>query len=370
MKIKSSTRPITLAAVLLTGGICAPAADKTTPLPKDLPPYGESKPLEPKDIQKFELANGLEVWIIPERGFPKVAAALAVHGGYSADPKDRPGMADLLAATVLEGTKTDTAKQVAEAAQSLGGDLTADASADGIVISTAILAEGFPKAVQLLADISENATFSPAEVKLAASNLQSGIQAQEALPAFLARRALYKAVFGDHPYATIAPTRESLAATTDTDLKREYARRFRPDQSLFVVVGDVDAVRAKTAIEAAFDSWKAPATPPVPATPAPEPSRNTAVVYVPRPGSVQTSLYLGTFLPNPASSDYHAAVLANAVYGGTFGSRLVSNIREDKGYTYSPGARVTNFEKVGFWLPVPTCATKSLVPPSTRFVTS
>src|SRR4051812_29875510 len=177
MKIQSSTRPITLVAILLTGSLCAAAAEKTTPLPKDLPPYGESKPLEPKEIQKSELANGLEIWIIPEKGFPKVAAALSVRGGHSADPKDRPGMADLLAATVLEGTKTHTAKQVAETAQSLGGDLTADASADGIVISTAVLAEGFPKAVQLLADISQNATFPAAEVRLAASNLQSGIQA-------------------------------------------------------------------------------------------------------------------------------------------------------------------------------------------------
>src|SRR3954454_1107899 len=235
MKIQSSTRPITLVAILLTGSLCAAAAEKTRPLPEDLPPYGESKPLEPKELHTSRLANGLEVWIIPEKGFPKVAAALAVHGGYSADPKDRRGMADLLAATVLDGTKTHSAKEVAETAQSLGGDLTANASPDGIVISTAILAEGFPRAVQLLADISENATFPPAEVKLAASNLQSGIQAQEASPVFLARRALYKAVFGDHPYATIAPTRESLVATTDADLKREYARRFRPDQGLFVV---------------------------------------------------------------------------------------------------------------------------------------
>ena len=335
------------AALILAAGGLALGAEKSAPLPKDLPPYGEAKPLAPKDLEKFKLPNGLEVWVIPEKGFPKVAMALAVHGGYSADAKDRPGFADLLAATVAEGTKTHSAKQIAEAIQSLGGDLQEDATADAIVISTAVLAEGFPKAVQLLADIGQNASFPAAEVKLAAENLRSTIEGQEASPDFLARRALYQAAFGDHPYATIAPTKDSLAASSDADLKREYARRFRPDQALFVVVGDVSEAGAKSAITAAFGSWQNPATEPVPATPEPAPSRTTAVVYVPRAGSVQTSLYLGAFMPSPTAPDYHAALLANAIYGGTFGSRLVLNIREDKGYTYSPFSRISSFEKVG-----------------------
>ena len=330
--------------IFLTSGI---AAEKQTALPKELPPYGPLRPLMAKNITTSQLGNGLQVWLVPERGFPKTAFALAVRGGLAADPKDRPGIADLLAAAVTEGTKTRTAKQLASEIQAAGGDLEADATADSILLSASVLADSATKTMALLADVAQNAVFADAEVEIAKKNLSSSLEAEEAEPSFLAKRALYRALFPGHPYGVVSPTKESLAGTTAADLKREYARRFRPDQALLIVVGDFDESRALSEIRSAFGSWRAPSEPAVKPVVQPGSSRTAEVLYVPRPNSVQTTIYLGTLTPSPSSSDYYAAKIANAIYGGMFGSRLINNIREDKGYTYSPGANISNYHETG-----------------------
>lgn len=345
--MKANLLSVASIAALAIASSTASAADKQPTLPKDLPAYGPLKPLQAKDIRQIKLDNGLQVWIVPEKGFPKVAFVLAVHGGYAADPSDRPGMADLLASTTTEGTKTRSAKQIAAEMQAAGGDLGADATADAIFVSTSVLAENAGTAIAVLSDVARNAAFADREVEIAKNNLTSSLQAEEAQPSFLARRALYRALFPDHPYAVTAPTKESLAGTSAADLRREYARRFRPDQSLLVVTGDVDEHRAASDIRTAFASWTAPSQPQVGTVPEPSPSRSQAVLYVPRPNSVQTTLYLGTLTPHPAAPDYYAANVADAIYGGMFGSRLIANIREDKGYTYSPGARISSYRETG-----------------------
>jgi zinc protease len=339
---------IPVTAVLLAAFACnGLAADKQPVLPKDLPPYGPLKPLTAKDIKATKLDNGLQVWLIPEQGFPKAAFALAVRGGFAADPQGQPGLADLLAATVTEGTRTRTAKQLASEIQAAGGDLGADATADSILLSAGVLADSATKAITLLADVAQNAAFSNEEVEIAKKNLASSLEAEEAQPGFLAKRALYRALFPGHPYGVISPTKESLASTAAADLKREYGRRFRPDSALLVAVGDFDENQTLSAIRSAFAPWRSPSQPAVKPVPQPNGSRTTEVLYVPRPNSVQTTLYVGALAPSPASPDYYAARVANAIYGGMFGSRLINNIREDKGYTYSPGANISPYRETG-----------------------
>jgi zinc protease len=341
------TRRFRAAVVALT--LCWPAlaADKQQPLPKDLPPYGPTKPLAAPHVTVVKLDNGLTVWLVPEAGFPKVAVTLAVRGGYTADPKDRPGFADLIAATVTQGTRNRSAKQVAEDLAAAGGDLDGNASPDSILIETSVLSSKVDAALEILADVAQQATFAEQEVATAKNNLSSELLANEAEAGFLARRALYRALFGQHPYAIIAPTEETIAKTTAADLRTDFAGRFRPDRTLLVAVGDFSEQSLTATIRARFAGWKptADAAPINEAKPAPMVSK--AIVYVPRPNSVQTALYLGVLSPSRSAPDYAAARIGNAIYGGMFGSRLISNIREDKGYTYSPGARIALNRETG-----------------------
>jgi predicted Zn-dependent peptidase len=265
----------------------------------------------------------------------------------SADPKDRAGIAEFLAATIDQGTKTRSAKQIAEQVQVTGGDLSVDASVDGLAISTSVLAEKTEQALALLADVAQNATFPDAEVEIARGNLKSSLARREADPGFLARRALAKAVYGDHPYSVVAPTQGSIARTSAADLRREYARRFRPDNALLVVVGDFDSARLVASAQNVFAKWANPAEPPVPELTKPSQNLSRTVLMVPRAGSVQTTFMVGAIGPIQSESDYPAARVANAIYGGMFGSRLTRNIREDKGYTYSPFAWLGNGRYAG-----------------------
>jgi zinc protease len=322
-------------------------ADEKPRLPKDLPAYGETKPYKTPEVKQFTLDNGMTVWLAPSAGFPKVAFTLAVRGGYTADPKDRPGLADLIGATVTQGTAGRNARQLAEDIAAAGGDLSANATSDSIMIECSVLSTKSAAALKLLADVTGNAAFADAEVEIAKSNLTSSLEANEADPGFLARRALYRALFGQHPYSVMASTRESLAQTSAADLRREYARRFRPERTLLVAAGDFTVETLTPAIRAGFGSWKASGDAAPIDQEKPKPTVSKAVVYVPRANSVQTSLYLGTLGPDRKDADYAAARVAMAIFGGMFGSRLVTNIREDKGYTYSPGARLTPKSEAG-----------------------
>jgi predicted Zn-dependent peptidase len=253
----------------------------------------------------------------------------------------------LLAAALPEGTQKANAKQIAEAVQDCGGDLDARASADGISLETSVLAEKADAALSIFADVAEHAAFADEEVKIVKQNAASELQANEAEPAFLARRALYHAVFGSHPYRTIAANKETIQQTTAGELQAEFTRRFRPDRAVLVAVGDFDPKQLAAAIGKNFENWKAPATGDENAVEIPAASVTKTVVYVPRPDSVQTTLYAGALAPNLAAADHAAVDVANALFGGMFGSRLIKNIREDKGYTYSPYSYLASYAAAG-----------------------
>ena len=194
----------------------APAVgtEKETPLPKGLPPYGQLKPFPAPQTTSEKLANGLTLWLVPRPGFPKVSYALAVRGGLAADPQDRPGLAQLLTATIDQGTATRSARQIAEELQAAGGDLSANAGSESIVITTSVLAWNAKAGLAILADIARNATFPESEVELAKSNAADHLQEQESDPSFLAERALARVLFAQHPYGVTSLTQDSIAKTT------------------------------------------------------------------------------------------------------------------------------------------------------------
>ena len=205
------------------------AAQKEVPLPKDLPPYAAEQPLRAPAVQSSKLANGLTVWLVSQRGLPKVAFAVAVRGGF--DPADRPGITELLTKTIDQGTTSRTAKQISQELQAAGGDLSAESSKDFMQVSTAVLSSKVNVGLTILSDILQNASFPDAEVALAKRNLADSLRERESQPSFLAARVMGKVLFGEHPYHVTAPTQESIAASTATDLRNTYALRVRPDDA-------------------------------------------------------------------------------------------------------------------------------------------
>ncbi len=329
--------------------ICTQAAwgQKEVPLPKDLPAYGPETPLKAPNVNVSKLENGLTVWLVSEPGFPKISLCLAARGGFAADPADRPGISSLITRTIDQGTASRSARQVAQELQSAGGDLNANATKDSLRVSTSFLSAKRDIGLDVFADVVKAASFPDAEVALAKRNALTELKQQESQPSFLAARAMAKVLFGDTPYHVTSATEASINASTSADLRKVFANRFRPDQAVLVAVGDFESGPMLEAIHKRFDDWKAPASAPsqTPAMPSSSPAHT--IFIVPRAGSVQTTIELGTFGPLRTDADYEAALVANAIYGGTFGSRLTQNIREDKGYTYSPGARLQTYRAAG-----------------------
>jgi zinc protease len=334
---------------LLAAAVCAllptTALAKDVVMPKDLPAYGADKPLPVPQIDKKTLANGLEVWVLPRDGVPRVDYVLAVRGaGYAAD--SAPGFAAMLAGLLAEGTAQHDSKAIAEAAQGYGGSLGAQASSDGITVYGNALASNAEGMLQLLAEVSRSPAFPDSEVKLAQANALQGLMAAEAQPGFKAERALAQAVYGDHPYGHTQPTEEAIKAATPTQFRSAHAARFRPDHALLVVTGKIEPAQAFELAQAAFGDWKN-AGEPVAETPAAAASTTPKCVLVQRPGSVQSAVRLGRPAIAATDSDYIPLQLANAVVGGGFSSRLMQNLREDKGYTYGARSSVSALREGG-----------------------
>jgi zinc protease len=316
-------------------------------MPKDLPSYGADRPIPIPQVTEKTLPNGLVVWIVPRPGFPKTVAALTSRGGTAADPKGMDGLANVLADAVKEGTATRTSRQIAEELQAIGGEIETFASEDAVTVGVEGLASGTAKILNVVADVVRNASFPANEVDLVKTNNLQALQASEAAPEYPVRKAFAATVFGDHPYRVVYPAEEAIQKVTPDLLKKEYARRFRPDRSLLVVVGAVDAAAAGRIVEKEFGAWKAAAGESVPATPQTPPAGGRRILVVDRPGAVQSEIRVGRPSVKATDADYYPLLVANAIFGGAFTSRLTENIREDKGYTYSPGSTAQTYEQGG-----------------------
>ncbi|HVK51454.1 MAG TPA: pitrilysin family protein [Pseudoxanthomonas sp.] len=335
MTIHKSLIAFAVSALLATA---AQAAEPV--LPKDLPPYAPDKPLPVPQIEKKTLANGLEVWVVPRSGIPRVDYVLAVrNAGLAADRADASGYASLLAGLLTEGTDKRDSRAVAETAQGYGGSISAAASNDGISVYADALASHADGMLGLLAEVVRSPSFPENEVKLAQANAAQQLKASEAQPSFRANRAMLAALYGDHPYARTALSEGGIAALASSSLRSEHARRFHPDRSLLVITGKVTPAQGFAMAEKAFADWKA-SGPDAADTPAAPRQATPRFVLLQREGSVQSTVRIGRPALAATDADYLPLQLTRILLGGGFSSRVNLNLREEKGYTYGAGVRL------------------------------
>ncbi|UOD30350.1 insulinase family protein [Massilia violaceinigra] len=320
----------------------AAAATTSAPAASKLPPYGKDKPIPAPKIVKKTLANGLQVWVVPRQGLPRVDYVLAVRGaGLAADDRKLPGFANLMAGLLNEGSTRRDSRAIAETAQGLGGEVGAGASHDGVVVSANALTSNAGPMLDLLAEVARMPAFPPQEVELGKGNALEGLKVSETSPGFRAERALNKVVFGEHPYGNTSPSVESISAVTPELLRAEHGKRFRPDRSLLVITGRIDEAEALKLATAAFGDWKAEGAA-LPETPGASLAAKPVRIILQRDGSVQSTMRLGSPGMAASASDFVPLRLTSTILGGGFSSRVNLNLREEKGYTYgaSAGARI------------------------------
>jgi len=326
----------------VAAAFAAPAFAAEPATPAGMPAYGKDKPLPSPQITRKTLANGLQIWVVPRNGPPRVDMVLAVRGaGLGADDATHPGFASMLAGLLNEGSAKRDSRAIAEAAQGLGGSVGAGATSDGVYIIANSLASQASPMMQLLAEVARTPSFPSREVALAKANALQSLRMAETQPGYRAERALNAALYGSHPYGHTTPTAEAIGSVTEALLRSEHAKRFRPDHALLVIAGRIKDADALKLAEQAFGDWKANG--PAPAELAKvEPPPKPAHLLLERANSVQSTIRVGGPALPATGPDQVPLRLASTILGGGSSGRLFLKLREEKGYTYGAyaGARL------------------------------
>jgi len=315
---------------------------------QDRPAVGPEKPFQLAPRVERTLPNGLRVIVTKQTVVPKVTVTLTVLSGFSSDPADLTGLAALTADAVQEGTRSRTSKEIRRDVFGMGGSLTAAVSQDYSSLTARGLSEFAPKLIELVADVAMNPTLPADEIAILKQQRLQGVEQNKSSPQFLSNRTFRAALFGGHPYARTSETEATLKAIDRAKIEAFHRDHFRPNNAFVLIVGAVEPDAAIGAVEKAFGGW-ARGDVPKPAYPAPPSITGRKVYFVQRPNSIQSSISVGNMAIKRSDPRWYELTLANTVFGGAFNSRIVRNIREEKGYTYSPGSSLTGFADAGFY---------------------
>ena len=333
--------------VLVTTLILGPVALAQEKAKQTPPEGGTPKNFTLPAKQQYQLENGLKVTLVPYGAIPKVTVSARVMAGNLNDGEDT-WLADLTADLMEEGTVGRSAEQVAREAAEMGGNVSIAAGAEQTSITGDALAEFAPDMVALLADVTISPALPPDQLdrlkRDALRNVELGLND----PDTMGQIAFNKALYGDHPYGRLFPTPEQLNSYTGEKIRLFYENNFGAQRTHIFVAGMFDEAAVKAAIEKGFGDWK---TGPAPLSMPPKPAEGRQYVeMIDRTNASQSNVFLGLPTIDPSQPDYIALLAANRMLGGSFASRITSNIREDKGYTYSPYSSVSVRRQDGRWV--------------------
>ena len=340
--METTIKKLGLLAIAVTIlGIAPAVAQKQTP-PEGGPPKAFTVPAN----ETYTLPNGMKVTLVPYGIIPKTAISLAVDAGEINEGTSRVGVASLTTDLMKEGTDRLSAQQVAEAAARMGSTLEVHASKDQTKLGIDVLQEFAPDAVKLLADVAQHPRLPQSEIDRLKNDALRQIALQNSQPQTIALVRFRKILYGDHPYAIVVPTEADIKKLTLQDVKDFYAGNFGAQRAHLYVAGKFDASAVKKAISESFADWsKGPAR--MENVPVLKPQR--LMDLTDRPGAPQSTLIVGLPVPPATSPDTVSLLVTNALLGGSFNSRITANIREQKGYTYSPRSEISRRYHDGYW---------------------
>ena len=326
------------------------AQDPAAAAPKEAPP----PPRPPPDFRlpgtrAFTLDNGLAVTLVEMGQLPKATVALVFRAGTGDDPAGKTGLSSFLGALLTEGTTTRSAAEIAAAAARWGGAIETNVTPDETVVGGTVLSEFAPDLVALVADVAMNPAFPSREVERVRQDTLRSITIARTQPQVLAQERFLATLYPDHPYGRLLPTPEIVRGYEVEDARAFHRASYGARRAHLYVVGRFDRAATEARIRAALSGL--PPGAPREATP-PTPTSRRRVELVARTGAVQSSLYLGLPVLDPRHPDYLRLAVTNTLLGGYFSSRVTANIREAKGYTYSPYSLVSVRAGTGYWAQV------------------
>ena len=297
----------------------------------------ESAPAQVLGVRE-KLANDLVLLYAEATELPLVTVQLLIRAGTLVEPPTKAGLANLTAQLLLSGTKTRTAAQIAQELDFLGAKLGASGGDDYTTVSLTVLKKDLAAGLNLLKDVLLNPVFAPAEVQRKVAQIKASLKSDEDEPGVVASRTFARELFGPFPYGRpVRGTPEGLSAVTQKDLVDFHRSYYRPNNAILVVGGDLSRAEAGDWVRRTFGPW--PAAPLEPPKLPSIPPLNERKVIIVNKDITQANIMLGNLGIARHNPDFYACQVMNYILGGGgFASRLLDNIRVNKGLAYSVGS--------------------------------
>ena len=301
------------------------------------PDTGTPPELKLPKLQRATLKNGLKVILAERHEVPLVSFWLNVDAGYAADQFASPGTASMTAALLNGGTKTRTALQISDEQALLGAQLNASSNLDLSIVQLSALKSKLDPSLDLFADIILNPVFPESDFKRQQKQQIAAIQREQVTPVQMGLRVFPGLLYGPgHAYGnplTGSGTPASIDKMTREDLVKFHETWFKPNHATLVITGDITLSEVTPKLEKLFANWKPGQTPEKNVKNVPMPAKS--VVYMlDKPGALQSIIFVGGIAPPTANPGEIAIEAMNDGLGGTFFSRINSNLREDKHWSY------------------------------------
>ncbi|HLY17318.1 MAG TPA: pitrilysin family protein, partial [Bryobacteraceae bacterium] len=198
----------------------------------------------------------------------------------------------------------------------------------------------------LLADVLAAPALPGAEIPRLKADLLRELAVDKSEPGSLARERFLKTLFPEHPYGRAFPAESDLKGYTVENVQAFYRNNFSAGRTHLYIAGKLEG-DLRHAVEEALGGW--PKGSPAPSLPA-QPVKARSLQLIDRPGAAQSNLLLGLPVADPSSADYIKLDVMDSLLGGSFASRITSNIREQKGYTYSPFSQISTRRHLAYWV--------------------
>ncbi|HZV68695.1 MAG TPA: pitrilysin family protein [Saprospiraceae bacterium] len=320
---------------------------------KEMPPVGNPPlPVFPA-IRQFTLSNGLKVYLAERHDAPLVSMSVSFDAGYEADQFAQPGTVQLTSSMMKEGTAKRTAVQISDLTSSLGADLSVSSSITNTLVSLRSMKSNLDPSIELMSDVLLHPSFPQANFERVQKEQIIGIEQEKADPYSLIYRILPQLMYGKgHPDAfpsSGSGYENTVSKITRDDLVKFHDTWFGINNATMVIAGDVTEAEIKPMLEKYFTSWKSHDLPKKNITLVTATAKPT-VYIIDMPDAEQTQINAALFSPAPNSEGYEALRLMNTMLGGSFLSRINSNLREDKHWSYGAFSFIQETKHQGLFI--------------------
>jgi predicted Zn-dependent peptidase len=342
VRLEPGERPPYVEAKFTPDGKVPPSTTAAAPGPKRaVPAVGALAALDFPEVVHTRLANGIAVDYAQRTAVPVTQVALSFNAGDAADASNARGLQSLVLGMLDEGAGSRDAQGFSEEAERLGANLSAASSVDRSTVSLNALSPNLAPSLALLADMVKAPLFDAAVLERVKAQSLSGIAQLKKDPNGIAARALPALLYGpNHPYALLRGGDERVIGGATRDQLVAFKDRWiRPDNVKIFVVSDRPLAEVLATLNAGLADWQAPGVAKGVKSfiaPAPRPAKSR-IVLIDRPGSPQSIIAGGQLTPLDPRGDTLAAITGNDVLGGSFLSRINSDLRETKGWSYGAG---------------------------------